>query len=162
MNNDKFKITSSAFEDGKVIPTKYANVGVTGGKNLSIPLSWENSPKETKSFALAIVDLHPIANNWVHWLVINIPSSATQIDESASTTTKMPKGSVELNNTFGTLGYGGPQPPKGSGPHKYEVLIYALNVEKLELDRYSTLIAFKKTIEGKIIATAKIVGIYER
>ncbi len=162
MSETKFKITSKSFEDGKVIPTKYATTGVTGGKNISIPLKWENPPEGTKSFAISIVDLHPIANNWVHWLVINIPRDVNSIDEGASKTDKMPKGCKELNNTFGWLGYGGPQPPKGSGPHKYEVTIYALDVEKLELDVHTSLKIFQKAIDGHVIGTAKIVGIFER
>ncbi|MDI6803310.1 MAG: YbhB/YbcL family Raf kinase inhibitor-like protein [Bacteroidota bacterium] len=162
MNNPKFTITSTAFEDGKVIPTKYANTGITGGKNISIPLKWENVPKETKSYAISIIDLHPVANNWVHWCVIHIPLTVNEIVEGASNTNKLPTGSKELNNTFGSVGYGGPQPPKGSGLHKYEVTIYALDVEKLELDKHTSLITFRKAIDGKVIATAKTVGVFER
>lgn len=162
MNNPKFIIASTAFEEGKVIPTKYANTGVTGGKNISIPLKWQNAPKETKSFAISIIDLHPVANNWVHWLLINIPANITEIVEGASNTNKIPAGSKELNNTFGSVGYGGPQPPKGSGLHKYEITLYALNTEKLELDKYTSLKTFQKGIDGKIVATAKTVGLFER
>lgn len=162
MQNNKFTLTSKSFEDGKAIPTKHATTGVTGGKNISIPLRWENAPQGTKSFAISIIDLHPIANNWVHWFVINIPPNISSIEEGASKTEKMPKGCKELNNTFGWLGYGGPQPPKGSGPHKYEVTVYALDMDKLELDVHTPLKVFQKAIEGHIIATAKIVGIFER
>ena len=157
----KLKLHSSAFEDGKTIPTKYAYTYIPGGKNISIPLSWSGAPAETKSFALAIVDLHPIANNWVHWFVINMPKNVTSLPESASTK-HMPSGSKELYNSFGELGFGGPGPPKGSGAHKYEITLYALNVEKLELTDNASLIAFKKAIEGKVVATAKIIGVYER
>lgn len=162
LKNDKFVISSVAFKNGKRIPTQYANTGVADGKNISIPLAWENIPKGTKSFALTMVDLHPIANNWVHWLVINIPATVLGLQEGASISSKMPVGSVELNNTFGTLGYGGPQPPKGSGPHQYEVTIYALNIPTVKLDIQSTLSTFRKAIDGKVIATAKTVGIFER
>ncbi len=103
------QLKSSAFADGQSIPTKYANTGVSGGQNVSIPLEWSGAPAETKSFALAIVDRHPIANSWVHWLVINIPKTASMLAEGASRTNKMPTGAKELNNTFGNLGYGGPQ-----------------------------------------------------
>lgn len=162
MNETKFKLTSKSFEDGKVIPTKHATTSVSGGKNISIPLKWENAPKETKSFAISIIDLHPIANNWVHWFLINIPKDVNLIEEGASRTDKLPKGSKELNNTFGWLGYGGPQPPKGSGPHKYEITIYALDIEKFDLDEYAPLKVFQKAIEGHVIGTAKIVGVFER
>lgn len=162
MQNKKFILTSPAFIDGKVVPTKFATTSVTGGKNYSIPLSWENSPAGTKSFAIIIIDLHPIANNWVHWMVNNIPADIKLIEESASGSKKMPQGSKELDNSFGWNGYGGPQPPKGSGLHKYEVTLYALNLEKLELDKHTSLKTFQKAIEGKVIATAKIVGLFER
>ncbi|MBI4547629.1 MAG: YbhB/YbcL family Raf kinase inhibitor-like protein [Ignavibacteriae bacterium] len=155
------KLSSSIFQDGKPIPTKHAYHGVTGGQNVSLPLSWSGVPAETKSFALSIVDPHPIANNWVHWFVINIPKDATSLAEGASGAS-MPAGSKELYNSYGTMGYGGPQPPKGSGPHPYEVTLYALNVEKLDLSANASLNAFKKALEGKVITSAKITGIYER
>lgn len=162
MNNRKFTIKSGVFENGKIMPSKYATTGVTGGKNISIQLSWENSPAGTKSFEVTIVDLHPIANNWVHWMVINIPAEVNAIEEGASLTNKMPKGSKEIDNTFGWNGYGGPQPPRGSGPHKYEVTIYALSIEKLDLDKHTSLKTFQKAIEEKVIATAKTVGVFEQ
>lgn len=162
MDNNKFKLLSTAFENGKVIPSKFATTSVTGGKNLSIPLKIENAPAGTKSFALTIIDLHPIANNWVHWMVINIPPDTKQIVEGVSGTNKMPNGALEIDNTFGWDGYGGPQPPKGSGPHKYEVTLYALNVDKLDLGKHTSLKTFQKAIDGKVIATAKTVGVFER
>lgn len=158
----KFRLTSGAFEDGKPMPTKYAHPGVQGGQNDSVPLKWENPPAETKSFALACVDLHPVANKWVHWLVINLPKGTSELAEGASLTGKMPNGSNELNNTFGDPGYGGPQPPRGSGPHRYEFALRALNVEKLDIGVSASLSAFLKAIEGKEVASAKIVGVFER
>src|SRR6266403_3423036 len=98
------RISSSAFQDGKPIPTKYAHPGVSGGKNISLPLSWAAVPPETKSFALSIVDPPPVANNWVHWIAFNIPRSAGALAEGASTAS-MPPGSRELYNTYGMLGY---------------------------------------------------------
>ncbi len=154
------EIQSSACKDGGKIPIQYVMVAA-GGKNLSLPLTWKNVPAGTKSFALSIVDPHPVAQNWVHWLVINIPVSTTSLEEGASTK-KMPSGSMELKNSFGQIGYGGPQPPKGSGEHPYVVTIYALNVEKLDLGVNPSLAAFKKALEGKIIQSASMTGKYER
>ena len=106
------EITSSAFKDGGKIPIQYAMVAA-GGKNLSIPLAWKNAPSGTKAFALSIVDPHPVAQNWVHWFVINLPSSTASLPEGASRK-NMPPGALELKNSFGDAGYGGPQPPKGA------------------------------------------------
>ncbi len=154
------EISSSAFKDGEKIPIQYVMPGA-GGKNVSVPLIWKNAPSGTKSFALSIVDPHPVAQNWVHWLVINIPSGVTMIEEGASRK-KMPAGSVEMKNSFGETGYGGPQPPKGTGDHPYVVTLYALSVEKLDPGPSPSLSAFKKAIEGKVIATATVTGKYGR
>ncbi len=154
------EISSSAFKDGEKIPIQYVMPGA-GGKNISIPLAWKNVPPGTKSFALSVVDPHPVAQNWVHWLVINIPSSVTIFEEGASRK-KMPAGSVELRNSFGDIGYGGPQPPKGTGDHPYVGTLYALNVEKLDVGTSTSLSAFKKAIEGKVIGTASLTGKYGR
>ncbi len=159
---EPFALASSAFADGKTIPTKYANVGVSGGKNISPPLTWTLPPAGTKSFALACIDRHPIARNWVHWLVLNIPKTATSLAEGASRTKNLPTGSKELNNSFGSLGWGGPQPPPGSGSHKYEFIVYALNVDRLDVEASAYLAGFNRAIEGKVIASAKLVGVYER
>lgn len=154
-------ITSSAFQEGRSIPTKYTYHGVTGGKNISLPFAWTQVPPGTKSFALSIVDPHPVAKYWVHWFVINIPPDATGIPEGASGHA-MPNGSKELLNTYGTPGYGGPEPPKGSGAHPYIVTLYALSVEKIDLPEKTSLSQFDKALFGKMISTAKITGYYER
>ena len=154
------EITSSAFKDQGKIPIQFVMPGA-GGENISIPISWKNPPSGTKSFVLSIVDPHPVAQNWVHWLVINIPKEVISIEEGASKK-KMPTGSVELKNSFGDIGYGGPQPPKGTGDHPYVVTLYALNVEKLEIGVSTSLSVFKKAIEGKVIESASITGMYGR
>jgi len=154
------EILSSAFKDGEKIPLQYVMVAA-GGKNLSVPLSWKDAPPGTKSFALSMVDPHPVAQNWVHWLVVNIPAGSTSLPEGASRK-KMPAGAIELRNSFGEAGYGGPQPPKGSGEHPYVFTLYALSVEKVELAANISLAAFKKAVEGKAIQSATITGKYER
>ena len=154
------EISSSVFKDGEKIPMQYVMSGA-GGKNISAPLSWKNVPPGTKSFALLVVDPHPVAQNWVHWLVINIPATVFSIEEGASRK-KMPPGSVELKNSFGGIGYGGPQPPKGTGDHPYVFTLYALSVEKLDLGANTSLSQFKKALEGKILGSATVTGKYGR
>jgi Raf kinase inhibitor-like YbhB/YbcL family protein len=157
---EAMEITSAAFKDKGKIPIQYVMPGA-GGKNISAPVTWKNVPAGTKSIALSIVDPHPVAQNWVHWLVVNIPKEVTVIEEGVSRR-KLPLGSMELTNSFGDIGYGGPQPPKGTGDHPYVVTVYALNVEKLELGNSPTLSAFKKAIEGKVIESASMTGMYGR
>jgi hypothetical protein len=156
-----FKITSTAFHDSKSIPAKYAHAGVTDGKNISLPFAWSGAPAGTKSFAFSIIDPHPVAKNWIHWFVIDIPDSTSSLREGASGK-EMPAGSVELMNSYGEPGYGGPEPPHGSGAHPYVCTLYALKVAKLQLKPKSSLAEFTKALDGKVIATAKITGMFER
>jgi len=111
LGGDAMEISTSAFQDGGKIPIQYVMPGA-GRKNISIPLVWKNIPAGTKCFAVSIVDIHPIAQNWVHWLVINISPRVTTLEEGASNK-KMPSGSIELKNSWGDIGYDGPEPPKG-------------------------------------------------
>ena len=154
------EISSAAFPDKGTIPLVHVMPGA-GGQNLSLPLSWSEVPAGTKSLALAIVDPHPVANNWVHWLVINLPPETKELAAGASRQA-MPVGAVELKNSFGDIGYGGPQPPKGTGNHPYVVTLYALNVATLELPVNTSLKAFHKALEGKVLATATVTGMFGR
>jgi len=153
------KLTSSAFHNNSAIPVKYANTGVPGGQNISIPLGWQDAPAGTKSFAISIIDTS--ANNWVHWMVINIPAATTSLPEGASGK-KMPAGSKELTNTFGTPGYGGPQPPPGSGPHNYVTTIYALNVDTVSMSEQPAADRFEQALDGKVLAKTSLTGMFSQ
>jgi len=148
---------------GKYFPTKCARRGVKGGQNISPPLVWTDVPAGVQSFALSIVDLHPIANNWVHWLVANIPPTRREIAERASgIRDAMPPGALEFRNSFGDIGYGGPQPPRGSGAHIYEITIYALSLEAVSLGPYAPLEELLEKIRPHIVATAVTSGTFEQ
>ena len=153
-SENKFILQSNSFRNNAVISAKFARNTIKGGKNISPQLTWKNFPKETKSFALICIDIHKVAHRWIHWMVINIPSEVTSLPENASLK-KFPDAAVELNNSFGNKGWGGPQPPKGTGYHKYIFIIYALNVKEIA-SRPQTEKEFSKAIKGKILAHAMI------
>ncbi|RUS47036.1 YbhB/YbcL family Raf kinase inhibitor-like protein [Cohnella sp. AR92] len=117
-----FKAWSGAFKAYNSIPDKYAH---GYGQNISLPVSWKDAPEGTKSIALVMYDVHPIADNFIHWSVLNIPVSAEGIAEGASG--HFSDGSVELN------GYYGVEPPRYSGDHLYRLAVYALDTDKLDL-----------------------------
>ncbi|MBE0447128.1 MAG: YbhB/YbcL family Raf kinase inhibitor-like protein [Actinobacteria bacterium] len=149
------RLISSAFDNNGTIPVKYAYPRVAGGQNISIPLEWTDAPAGTRSFALAMVDIS--SRNWVHWMVINIPANVASLSEGASVI-KMPSGVKELANTFGSIGYGGPEPPPGAGPHDYVTTVYALNVDEISLPLQSSYNNFLRAIEGKVLAKASLTG----
>ena len=154
----KFTVTSASFKESGRIPEKYARADA----NMSPQLSWKNAPAGTKSFVITCIDIHPIASNWVHWMAINIPASVTSLPENASSQ-NMPSSALELKNSFQTFGYGGPNPPKGSGVHNYIFTVYALNVSGVEVAQsFFTEKQLLQLIGDKIIAQASITGKYSR
>ena len=159
--DDEFLLIYPAVPDGGMIPTKFTYHGVQGGRNISLPLRWAGAPAGTKSFALSIVDPHPVAQNWVHWFAINIPPSVNHVPEAASGKS-MPAGCKELDNTYKTNGYGGPEPPPGSGAHPYVMTIYALSVDSLHLPPATGLKQFLGALQGKVLASSSTTGYYER
>ena len=147
----------TAFVDGGAIPIKYANYGISGGQNVSLPLSW-SSVQGAKSYAIIMYDTNPVARNFVHWAVINISPTVTGILEGASGTSNMPDACKELINNFSAKGYGGMQPPIGTGKHVYVVKVFALNTEMISLQGEVNYNTFMSAIGGKVIGQGEISG----
>jgi Raf kinase inhibitor-like YbhB/YbcL family protein len=154
-------VTSAAFEEHGAIPARYANEGVEGGQNVSIPVAWSDTPEDAGSIAVVMVDRHPIANEWVHWMVVDIPPDADGLPEGASGA-DMPAGAAELQNTWGDPGYGGPQPPAGSGEHEYEILVYALDVASLDVAEDATFTDFLEAVRDHTLAAGSVAGFFSR
>ncbi len=65
-------------------------------------------------------------------------------------------------NDFGRLGYGGPCPPKGHGPHRYFFKLCALDVPALGLRRGARRAELDRAMAGHVLAEAVLMGRYER
>jgi|GEM_PF-6200808 len=78
------KITSTAFEEGGMIPRRYT----CDGADLSPPLSWSGAPAETQSFALISDDPDAPMGTWVHWVISNLPAERTDIISSSTLWTR--------------------------------------------------------------------------
>lgn len=114
----------------------FKGFGCEGG-NASPSLAWKNAPGGTKSFVVTMYDPDaPTGSGWWHWVVFNIPADATSLPAGAGdpASGKLPKGAVQSRTDFGKPGYGGPCPPQGDKPHRYVFTVYALKVDKLDLD----------------------------
>ncbi len=77
-----FTVSSTGFPKGGSIPLKYAFNSWIGASNTSIPLRWNHAPAGTRSFAIIMYDSD--ASNWLHWAVVDIPSTITSLAEGAS------------------------------------------------------------------------------
>src|SRR5690606_33654796 len=112
------KITSPAFADKQPVPEQYTCKGI----NVNPPLEFLDTPKESKSFVILVEDIDS-SNQWIHWLVYNIPADVSFFEEGT-----IPKGSVDGICNGGTRGYEGPCPKYFSGIHRYSFTLYALDI----------------------------------
>ncbi len=144
------KITSDAFLEGELIPTKYT----CDGENINPPLIFSDVPDEAVTLALIMDDPDAPAGTWVHWIVWNITSSQKGIEEG-----EVPKGSMEGGTDFGRPGYGGPCPHLGT--HRYFFKLSALDT-KLALPKESTKKDLEAAMAGHVIEQAELMGIYAR
>jgi Raf kinase inhibitor-like YbhB/YbcL family protein len=69
-------------------------------------------------------------------VVFNIPTSVDSLPKGAGNpqANLAPGGSIQSRTDFGKPGYGGPCPPAGDKPHRYQFTVYALKTDKLPLD----------------------------
>lgn len=132
-----FTVSSPDLQNGIQSEQVYAGYGCTGG-NVSPELNWTGAPANTKSFAVTVYDpAAPTGSGWWHWQIYNIPADTTHLAKNAGDPEAglAPAGSVQAINDFGTRGYGGPCPPKGSGPHPFAFTVYALDTATIKLPK---------------------------
>lgn len=149
------KITSSAFEDGGMIPPKYT----CDGEDISPPLQWEGVPEATQSIALISDDPDAPVGTWVHWVIFGLPAETTELPENVPPDENLTSGAKQGKSDFGRIGYGGPCPP--SGTHRYFFKIYALDAE-LDLPPGATKSQLLQAMEGHILAEGQLIGKYQR
>ena len=117
------------------------------GKNISPALKWSGAPSGTKSYAVTVYDPDaPTGSGWWHWVVYNIPASATELPEGAggADAKGMPAGAAQGRTDFGAPGFGGACPPPGDKPHRYIFTVYALKTDKIDVppDATAALVGF--------------------
>jgi len=159
------KLTSSAFGPGEPIPRKYTG----DGENVSPPLAWTGLPEGTKELALICDDpdapspRRPAPKPWVHWVLYKIPPTVTELPEGIPPKAQLdnPPGALQGKNSWPTVGYRGPEPPRGSGRHRYVFKLYALD-EPLSLPPEANKQALLAAMKGHILAEAQLIGTYER
>jgi Raf kinase inhibitor-like YbhB/YbcL family protein len=154
--NENMTISSSAYENNSIIPSKYT----CDGEGVNPPLTFEGVPEGTKSLAMLMDDpdvpknLLP-AGVFDHWVIYNIDPKATEIKENSP-----PPGSQGLNGA-GKLGFTPPCPPDRE--HRYFFRLYALDT-KVEFDdpaKVTKQMVIDK-MQGHVIDQVELVGRYNR
>jgi len=142
----------------------YGGFGCTG-KNVSPALSWSGAPEGTKSFALLVHDPDAPTGGagWWHWLVVNIPASATGLPKDAGNANglNLPAGTFQVSTDFGSPGWGGPCPPVGDKPHRYIFTLYALKTDRLDASGGTASLA-GYMVNGNAIGKATLTGRFGR
>lgn len=151
----QFSLTSLAFTHGQPIPRKYS----CDGENISPPLQWTQPHPAVKSFVLIADDPDAPRGTWVHWVLYNMPATTSGLPEGIPTSAKLSDGSLQGNNSWPKLGYGGPCPP--SGTHRYYFKLYALDTP-LPLDSGATKEDVLAAMQGHILAHTELMGTYRR
>jgi len=146
-SNSRFTLESSDLKEGEYIQDKFT----PQGSDIIPSLSWRNVPDKTKSFAFCVEDPDAPNGTFYHWLIINISSDKTFIDNN-----NIP--GKEIENSWGQTKYKGPSPP-GKNSHRYFFKLFALSVDKINAHDISS---FLKEVEKNKIDESSLMVKYKR
>ncbi len=150
-----FQIYSPAFLPGTAIPKDFTR----DGANVSPPLAWKNLPTDTQSLALICSDPDAPGGTWIHWVLFNVSATWTELPERFPRLREF-NGSVQGSNSYRTLGYDGPAPPKGR-EHRYFFKLYALS-RALKLAPGIPAAQLEQAMQSVLLGQAEYVGLYRR
>ncbi len=157
-------LTTSAFADGGAIPTKHAQAG----RDVSPALSWSGAPDSTRTFVLIVHDADAAigdgTDDLLHWMVWNIPGTATSLPEG------IPQGAQSANGMRQISGtgpyYRGPAAPSSGPAHHYLFELYALdaivNVSAVGMAVPATRAAVIAAMATHIRGKGVLAGLYRR
>jgi len=156
-------LTTTAFEDGGVIPNKYTMAAE--GTAVSPKLTWDHVPDGTVSFALILHDpdtsLSKTTQEVLHWMIFNIPGTTRELPEGVPAQAKLSDGSIQALNLRKGIGYMG-MGARAPGPyHHYTFELFALDT-KLDLGPDATQVDVMKAMNGHILMKGVLVGRFHR
>lgn len=157
-------LTTTAWPDGGRIPAKYSQAG----EEVSPPLAWAGAPEGTESFVLLVQDVDAATGTGLehvlHWLVWNIPATASGLGEAVAHGAELPDGSRQIGATG--PGYRGPAAPAAGSPHHYLFEIFALDamlpVPAVGASPAQTRAAVLAAMAGHVRGKAALVGMFKR
>jgi hypothetical protein len=153
MTNMAFTLTSPALAGNERIEPDYT----CDGRDAPPPLEWSHVPEGTRSLALVMDDPDAPSGTFTHWLLWDI----TPFDETDEPVDVSGRG-VPGRNDFQAIGYRGPCPPPHHGSHRYQLRLYALDLDTLDLEEGATREELERAMDGHVIERAELVGRYQR
>jgi Raf kinase inhibitor-like YbhB/YbcL family protein len=162
-------MTVAGFADGSQIPVRISQAadGVAPGEGTSPAITWQNVPAGTQSFVLNMHDMDVARNkttdDQAHWVVWNIPATATGLPEGVAKGSQRPDGSYQISAT-GPM-YRGPGAPANGPMHHYMFELFALDT-KLDVqpaaDAFESRANVMKAMQGHILGKAVYGGLFRR
>jgi len=162
-------MTIPAFPDGGQIPVKFSQAaeGAAPGEGTSPEISWANPPAGTQSFVLNMRDMDLARNrtteDQAHWVVWNIPATATGLPEGVPKGSQLSNGSYQISVT-GPV-YRGPGAGAAGPRHHYMFELFALDT-KLDVqptaDAFETRANVMKAMQGHVLGKAVYGGLFRR
>lgn len=155
----RLTLTTDAFEDGGIIPSKYTMAAE--GNPVSPKLTWSYVPDGTVSFALILHDpdtsLTKTTDEVLHWLIFNIPGAVRELSEGVPAQAQLPDGSIQGLNRDKKVGSMGMCAAAVGPYHHYTFELFALDA-KLTLSPDATQADVMKAMNGHILMKRVLVG----
>ena len=157
---DNFTLKSSELKGQLTNKQVFSGFGCTG-ENISPEFSWENVPKNTKSFAITVYDPDaPTGSGWWHWVVFDILKNKTNLSSGFGNIDS--KDAIQSVTDYGKSGFGGACPPLGDKAHRYIFTVHALDVETLGLDKNATPALVGFMLNSHTLAKSSLISYYGR
>ena len=159
-----FTVAGATITEGAALPPEQLSSALPGGKDLSPQLSWSGAPEGTKSYAVTVYDPDaPTGSGFWHWAVADIPAACTELPEGAGdhTGSGLPEGAWQLPNDARLAQFVGAAPPAGHGPHRYFIVVHALDVESIGVPADATPAVLGFTMAGHILGRAVLTATAE-
>jgi len=153
-----FSLAKSAVAEGQAIDPRYT----CDGEDISPQLAWEGIPEGTAELVLVLEDPDAPGGTFTHWLVYGLDPGETALPEDVPEGGEVagPPAFTQGTNDFGTVGYGGPCPPRGE-THDYVFRLLAL-AHPLELAGGASQDELLEAAEPHVIAETTLTAPYAR
>jgi len=162
-------LTIAGWADGSQIPAKYTQAG----EQISPELKWTNVPAGTQSFVVNMLDPDVAVQRGTetqpHWIVWNIPGTATGLPEGMEQGADLPDGSRQISASGPQ--YRGPGAAANGPMHHYTFEVYALDT-KVDVTpsaatpsltaALETRANVMKAMQGHVLGKAVYVGLFRR
>ena len=145
-------VTSQDFTNGSALPRS----ATKDGEGIPPIIAWSAVPEGTRAIVMICEDPDaPLPEPFAHWLVYDIPPTATMLDEATRNISR------EGKNSNLKQGFAPASPPRGHGSHAYHFQVFALDME-LPINPGAGRYELLETMRGHVLAWGELIGTYGR